>query len=222
MLFCISLVAYIYWRNLTEMWIKNIFACIGGMADRFGDHQVGCGGNGDRIARHNVIRDVLFSAAQYAALAPTKEAPSLVPSSCSRPADILLPQWSRGCPAALDVSVIPPLQHLTLVGAASSPGHSLRVGVRRKMSSNLPVCRSAGVNFLPIVVETLGGGWWCPDTITTICFIGQALGQRLNSTDPADSTKHLFGRLAVALWRGNAALWMHRQPTLSPFLDGVV
>ena len=61
------------------------------MADRFGDHQVGCGGNGDRIARHNAIRDVLFSAAQYAALAPTREAPSLVPSFCSRPADILLP-----------------------------------------------------------------------------------------------------------------------------------
>ena len=129
------------------------------MADRFGDHQVGCGGNGDRIARHNVIRDVLFSAAQYAALAPTKEAPSLVPSSCSRPADILLPHWSRGCPAALDVSVISPLQHLTLAGAASSPGHALRVGVRRKMSSNLPACRSAGVDFLPTHCRgDLGGG----------------------------------------------------------------
>ena len=32
-------------------------------ADPFGDHQVGCGGNGDRIARHNAIRDVLFLAA---------------------------------------------------------------------------------------------------------------------------------------------------------------
>ena len=129
------------------------------MADRFGDHQVGCGGNGDRIARHNVIRDVLFSAAQYAALAPTKEAPSLVPSSCSRPADILLPHWSRGCPAALDVSVISPLQHLTLAGAASSPGHALCVGVRRKMSSNLPACRSAGWISSPLLWRPWGGSW---------------------------------------------------------------
>ena len=157
---------------------------------------------------------MLFSAAQYATLAPTKEAPSLVPSSCLRHADILLPHCSRGCPAALDVSVISPLQHLTLAGTASSPGHAFCVGVRRKMSSNLPACRSAEVDFLPIVVETLGR--WCPDAITTICSIGQVLGQRLNSTNPADSTKHLFGRLAVALWQGNAALWMHRQPTL-PF-----
>ena len=203
-----------YWRGVPLH--SSAYSCpeCRGMADRFRDHQVGCGGNGDRIARHNAIRDVLFSAAQYAALAPTKEAPSLVPSSCSCPADILLPHWSRGCPAALDVSVISPLQQPTLAGAASSPGHALRVGVRRKISSNLPACRSAGVDFLPIFVETLGGG--CPDAIATICSIGQALGQRLNSTDPADSTKHLFGRLAVALWRGNAALWMHRQPTL-PF-----
>ena len=52
-----------------------------GSADPFGDHQVGCAGNGDRIARHNAIRDVLFNAAQSAALAPTKEAPKSQPSA---------------------------------------------------------------------------------------------------------------------------------------------
>ena len=35
--------------------------------------QVGCGGNGDRIHRHDSVRDALFSAAQTAALAPRKE-----------------------------------------------------------------------------------------------------------------------------------------------------
>ena len=109
-------------------------------------------------ASHDTMQFVMCSSVLpiYAALAPTKEAPSLVPSSCSHPADILLPHWSHGRPAALDVSVISPLQHLTLAGAASLPGHALRVCVQRKMSSNLPACRSAGVDFLPIVVETLG------------------------------------------------------------------
>ena len=36
----------------------------GNSADPFGDHH---GGNGDRIARHNAVRDVIFSAAQSAA-----------------------------------------------------------------------------------------------------------------------------------------------------------
>ena len=77
-------------------------------ADPFGDHQVGCGGNGDRISRHNAVRDVLFSAAQSAALAPSKETPGLIISTLSRPEDIVLPNWSRGS-AALDVHVISPL-----------------------------------------------------------------------------------------------------------------
>ena len=71
-----------------------------GASDAFGDHQVGCGGNGDRIHRHDSIRDALFSAAQTAALAPRKEAPSLIPGSSSRPADVYLPNWKRGKPAA--------------------------------------------------------------------------------------------------------------------------
>ena len=53
-------------------------------ADDFGDHQVGCGGNGDRIFRHNAIRDAIFSAAQSAALCLRKEMPSLIPGSHSR------------------------------------------------------------------------------------------------------------------------------------------
>ena len=123
-------------------------------ADPYGDHQVGCGGNGDRIARHNAIRDILFHAARSAALAPTREAPSVVPDSHSRPADILLPTWSCGRPAALDVHVILPLQQLTLHKAASTPGHALQVGVQRKLASHLSACCSAGVDFNPLVAET--------------------------------------------------------------------
>ena len=60
-------------------------------ADAMGDHQVGCGGNRDRIHRHDSIRDAVFSAAQSAALAPRKEVPSLIPGSSSRPADVYFP-----------------------------------------------------------------------------------------------------------------------------------
>ena len=55
------------------------------LAQVWGDHQVGCGGNGDRVSHHNAVWDILFSAAQLAALPPTKEALSLVPSSSCRP-----------------------------------------------------------------------------------------------------------------------------------------
>ena len=143
-----------------------------------------------------------------------------MPNSLSRPADIFLPTWSRGRSAALDVHVISPLQQLTLGEAASTPGHALRVGVQRKLTSNLSACHSVGIEFIPLVVETLGG--LAEDTILTIRSIGQAIGQRVGSLDPSISTRHLFHRLAIALWRGNASLWLHRFPTLPPSLDGLV
>jgi len=46
-------------------------------ADGYGDHQVGCGGNGYRIHRLDSIYDALF-AAQLAAVVPRREAPSLI------------------------------------------------------------------------------------------------------------------------------------------------
>ena len=109
-------------------------------ADACGDHQVGCGGNEDRIYSHNSIRDVLFSAAQSAALGPWKEVPFLIPGSVSHPADIYLPNWKRGQPAALGVTVISPSQQRTLVGAAKISGHALQVGENQKLIAHADSC----------------------------------------------------------------------------------
>ena len=128
-----------------------------GAADPYGDHHVGCGGNGDWIFQHDSIRNALFSVAQSAALVPRKEAPSLIPSSSSRPADIYLPIWKRGQPVALDVTVISTMQQLTQASAASTPGYALHEGEERKMAAHVEACRSVGVHFVPIVAETF---WW--------------------------------------------------------------
>ena len=71
--------------------------------DSFGDHQVGCGGNGNRVTCHNAIHDKVFSDAQSADLAPSKEIPNLTLDSLSRPADVFLSTWSCCWPADLDI-----------------------------------------------------------------------------------------------------------------------
>ena len=76
------------------------------------------------------------------------------------------------------------------------------------------------MDFIPIVAETLGG--LAEDTILTIRSIGEAIAQRIGPQVSASCTKHLFQRFAIALWRGNASLWLHRQPTLPPSVDGLV
>ena len=103
--------------------------------DRLGDHAMCCGNNGERILRHNMLRDVIFSTAQSAALGPTKEGRFLLPGSDRRPADVLIPYLAGGRDAALDVTVINPLQTATLADAAARPGSALTVAFTRNIVS---------------------------------------------------------------------------------------
>uniref|UniRef100_A0A1X7VC05 Uncharacterized protein n=1 Tax=Amphimedon queenslandica TaxID=400682 RepID=A0A1X7VC05_AMPQE len=184
-----------------------------------GDHALACGGNSDRILRHNAIRDVIFTAAQSAALSPRREAPSLVPDSLSRPADVFLPHWIQGRPAALDVTVISPLQSQTLSQAASTQGAALRVAEHRKRVVHLEDCQRAGITFLPLAMETLGG--WSRDAILSISCISRHLATRLG-LPPVEVSHHLLQRLSVTLWRFNACMWSCRFAALPAQVDGLV
>ena len=115
---------------------------------------------------------------------------------------------------ATHIHIISPLQQLTVAGAASRHGHALEVGVHWKLASHLSECSSTGVDFIPLVAETLGG--LAKGTISTVRVIGKFLGHRVSPSDPSTSTKHLFGRLAIALWQGNACLWLHHYPSVPP------
>ena len=186
-----------------------------GASDAFGDHQVGCGRNG----MHDAIRDVLFSAAQAATLAPRKEVPSLSLAQAVAQSDVYLLNWKRGQPAAIDVTVISTLQQQTQMGAANTPGHALTVAEEKKMAAHAEACHAVGVLFIPLAAETLGA--LSSEAIDTIASISRIQGQRLG-IPPSESTRHLFQRLAIALWRGNATLWIRRQPVRPATVDGLI
>ena len=131
--------------------------------------------------------------------------PSLIPGSQSRPADIYLPHWTQGQPVAMDVTVISTLQQQTLADAFTIQGHALTVREDRKMAAHAKACRAVGVSFIPLTVESIGG--WSDKVADTIKSIGRLLGQRVGFP-PAETTAHLFQRLAIALWRGNATVWI--------------
>ena len=212
--FCL---AVCYWLGIPIISIPSPCAVCASPSDVFGDHHVGCQGNRDLICWHDSIRDILFSATQTAALARRKEMPSLIPGSSSRPADIFLPQWKGGRAAALDVTVISSLQGQTVSDAAVFQGSALAVADSRKMSLHVAACHRVGVSFVPLAVEVLGG--WSKSASTIIADISRMLGQRLGN-NLADTQRHLFQHLSVALWRGNAAMWCTRGPSPSPSLDG--
>ena len=91
-------------------------------SDTLGDHAMSCGTGGERIARHNHLRDGLFEMAVSASLGPIKEGRFLLPGDDRRPADVFIPYWAGGRDAALDVTVVNPLQAATLAGEATTPG----------------------------------------------------------------------------------------------------
>ena len=102
-------------------------AC-GQPSDRKGDHALNCAWQGERIARHNSLRDALHSTAVKAALGPTKEGQYLLPGEGGKPADVFIPRHSGGKDAALDVTVINPLQAATVEQAAAQCPNSGRGG----------------------------------------------------------------------------------------------
>ena len=182
-------------------------------ADKFGDHHVGCGGNADRIFRHYSLRVAVFSAAQSVALAHRREVPSLIPGSQHRPADVCLPCWKGGRPVALDITVISTMQQSTNAVCCQQSRSCL---VRRKFATHAPACQTAGISFIPLAIESLGG--LSDATNKTISSIGRLIGQRFE-VPPHESSCQ---KPAISLWRGNATAWIHRCRPPAPFIDGVV
>ena len=79
-----------YWLGIQIIDQDKCPVC-GAKANGSRDHQVTYRGQTDLIFHHDSLRDILFSAASSAALAPRKEVPSLIPKVCSKPADVYLP-----------------------------------------------------------------------------------------------------------------------------------
>ena len=189
-------------------------------SDVLGDHAMCCGTGGERIARHNHLRDAVFETAASAGLGPVKEGRFLLPGCDRRPADVLLPNWAQGRDAALDVTVVTPLQQETIALAATTPGHALTFAYERKIRGAEEACRRQGIAFIPLAAESFGG--WHGAGEREVRKLGAALA-RHTGQDEGEAVHHLWGRLGVLLQRGNAAILGNRIPSFPPpHVDGVM
>ena len=102
--------------------------------------------------------------------------------------------------------------------AATTPGHALTGRYNEKMTKHGEGCRLAGMVFLPLPMETLGG--WHDQTVSLVKRLGSALA-RQTGQDESEAIRHLSQRLAVLLSKGNASLLLNRVPTFPPpHIDG--
>jgi hypothetical protein len=187
-------------------------------SDKYGDHAIVCGSHGERIARHNQLRDAIYQVAASSNLAPRKEENALLPGTSARPADVLIPHWTGGRDTALDVTVVSPLLTDRLDNSITTPGHTLVVAFNDKCRDYLEACEREGISFIPLPVETLGG--WHKKAVDQLRKLAKAQA-RSTGKEEDDAIRHLFQRLGVLLVKGNAALLLNRIPSFPlPAIDG--
>ena len=188
-------------------------------SDIYGDHALCCGTGGERISRHNALRDAFYDTAVSAGLGPTREGRFLLPGADRRPADVMVPNWVGGRDAALDVTVVHPFQGATLARAATEPGHALDFAYERKLRGTWEDCERQGIAFLPIVAESMGG--WHATAVREVKKLGSALARHTGQLE-GEAISHLWGRLGILLQRGNAALMGNRVPAFpDAVIDGI-
>ena len=172
-------------------------------SDRMGDHSLGCGKTSDRIARHNMLRDVLFETAASADLAPSREEKYLLPGTVARPGDVTIRRWVNGKDGAIDVTVTGPLCPSNVAGAATNAGASLSKAYERKVRDTAEACRNQGLVFLPFAMETLGG--LHSGAVAQVKQLAAVLA-RCKGLEEGEVTGQLFGKLSLTLMRGNAQM----------------
>ena len=178
------------------------------LQDEYGDHALHCrDDHGMKGGRHDRIRDIIYKEAQLASLSPTLEMPGLIPGSLSRPGDVFIPTWINGKKVAFDISVVSPTQDAVLHRAAVTPGAAIEMRKATKNSQHFDHCRSQGIDFLPLVVETFGS--WDSDAVKCLKDMARHCARRWGKNNP-DEIKHFFQRISIALQRGNASLLIER------------
>ena len=188
--------------------------------DQLGDHALACAASQERLARHDRLRDSLFNVASQAGLGPRKEERDLLSSSARRPGDIYLPHWYRGLDAALDVTVVTPVQGTLTARAARAPGVAAEQAHRDKIAKSYEECQEVGVDFIPLAVETWGG--WHPQALEVIKVLSRQLARQVGR-DEKEVQRHTLQRLGILLQRGNVALLTSRVPEYpAPEVDGDV
>ena len=175
---------------------------------------------------------MVFHAAEAANLRPELEKPGLLPlrplmgstsedgtasneyasrPGARRPADVFIPRWRLGPPAAWDFAVTSGLRLGLHTAAANPDGITCRYeDLKCTHQDTRADCLAQGISFIPMVVEAVGGGWgkmarcvWSELAKISALATGELETERTCGT-------MLQQRLAMVLQRENARACLRR------------
>jgi hypothetical protein len=190
------------------------------------DHALTCLSGGDRIYRHNKLRDLIYKLASQAGWCPQLEKPIFptyssslfintsipITNSRSRPADILITN-ANGNPLGLDVGITHPGGVSVVDEAAETQGtaaeryrnHKVGHYIRDPSHTGDPQAKY----FLPLIFETYG--YMDKATMDFLCRLSR--GVATARRQPLHKVRQLiFQQISHTLMRHNAAMLLHRMP----------
>ena len=125
------------------------------------------------------------------------------------PADLLIPGWCGGRDAALDVTVIHPLQAATRAGAATTPGYALTFAYDRKVhgaGEGEGEGEGEGIAFISVVAESLGG--LHPTAVDQLRRLARGVATKTGEEE-STVTNHL-SKVSLTLMKGLSSMVLNR------------
>eukprot|EP00731_Ephydatia_muelleri_P006442 Em0003g690a len=198
-----------WWLGIDLFSGEKCPCCLALSLDPLGHHALTCRHNGDVVSRHNRVRDVFFESCRQAGIGGQMEVGSGLghDGRRTRPADVLVPNWVLGKPAAFDITVTLSLTPITLHEASVTSGSTAQVAENRKHASNDAKCSELGWVCVPLAVEAYG--CWGPEAQTNLSRLAARLAIRSNCCK-SQATLALYGRLNLVLVRANARALLSR------------
>ena len=123
--------------------------------DPLGDHPLCCNKSGDRITRHNRLRNLVFKLADTGLLAPELEKLGILgvtDKTRRRPGDVSIKSWSFRRGLAIDVAVIHPLAASHLGKAEPCESYAQTQKIDRYAAAFV----HSDYDFAPVIFETSG------------------------------------------------------------------
>ena len=122
--------------------------------------------------------------------------------------------------AALDLTVVNPLQSALLARVAQDGAKGVAHAHATKLAKYWGRCEAEGVSFLPLAVNTFGG--WHSSALETITKLGRQLARAVGREEEV-TVQHLRQRLAILLVRDNMSMLASRTSTFpTPEVDGEI
>ena len=173
--------------------------------DLLGHHQLTCSTGGFVTRRHNRLRDCLEILCRSAGMSAKREQGASF-GDMSRPADVLVDNWSLGKPAAFDFVVCSPLVQDNILGAGAID--VVDRAATQKHTNNDAKCDALGWICVPLAVDSYGR--WGSEAHTSFSKIASHLSVR-SKTSLSAASNTIYSLLGINLARFNACSILARR-----------